>query len=129
MVAEQEFRTATQTQTSQPARLAQCVPMEPADVPVVSNEEKSNDPHSSQQHGEPDDWDPDAKLKLKVGDVTVTVKQPHRGSSSRQRQLDRLEENNETFRHETASHEFRAALQQARNGEEERQNMPGAVVR
>ena len=49
--------------------------MERADVPVVSNQEQSNDPQPSQQHDEPDDWDPDAKLKLKVGDVTVTVKQ------------------------------------------------------
>ena len=49
--------------------------MERADVPVVSNEEQSNDSQSSQQHDEPDDWDPDAKLNLKVGDVTVTVKQ------------------------------------------------------
>ena len=53
--------------------------MERADVLVVSNEEQSNDPQSSQQHDEPDDWDPDVKLKLKVGDVTVTVKQHTEG--------------------------------------------------
>ena len=75
MVAEQEFRTTTQTQTSQPTSSAQCVPLECADVPDECNAEQSNDPQSSQQHDEPDDWDPDAKLKLKVGDVTVTVKQ------------------------------------------------------
>ena len=86
-----EFRTTTQTQTSQPASPAQCVPMECADVPDVCNAGQSNDPQPSQQHDEPDDWDPDAKLKLKVGDVTVTVKQ-HRGSSGRQQQLDRLDD-------------------------------------
>ena len=45
--------------------------MKCADVPDVCNAEQSND--------EPDDWDPDRKLKLKVGDVTVTVKQHTEG--------------------------------------------------
>ena len=79
MVAEQEFRTTTQTQTSQPTSSAQCVPLECADVPDVCNAEQSNDPQSSQQHDEPDNWDPDAKLKLKAGDVIVTVKQHTEG--------------------------------------------------
>ena len=75
MVAEHAFRTTTQTQTSQPASSAQCVPKECADVPDVCNAEQSNDPQPSQQFDEPDDWDPCAKMKLKAGDVTVTVKQ------------------------------------------------------
>ena len=79
MIAEHEFKTTTQTQTSLPASSAQCVPMERADVRVVSNEEQSNDSQPSQQHDEPEDWDPDAKLKLKVGDATVTVKQHTEG--------------------------------------------------
>ena len=109
MVAEQEFRTTTWTQTSQPASSAQCVPMKCADVPDVSNEEQSNDPQPSQQHDEPDDWNPVAKLKLKVGDVTVTVKQHTEG-----RQTDNskwsLGGEQRDFRHETVSHEFRTAL-------------------
>ena len=52
--------------------------MECANVPDVCNAEQSNDPQLSQQHDEPDDWDP-AKLKLKVGDVTVSVKQHTEG--------------------------------------------------
>ena len=79
MVAEQEFRTTTQTQTSQPTSSAQCVPLECANVPDVCNAEQSNDSQQCQQHDEPDDWDPDAKLKLKVGDVTITVKQHTEG--------------------------------------------------
>ena len=53
--------------------------MECTDVPDVCNAVQSNDPQPSQQHDEPDDWDPDAKLKLKVGDVTITVKQHTEG--------------------------------------------------
>ena len=53
--------------------------MECADVLDVCNAEQNNDPQPSQQHDEPDDWDPDAKLKRKVGDVTVTVKQHTEG--------------------------------------------------
>ena len=76
--------TTTQTQTSQPASSAQCVPMECADVPDVCNAEQSNDPQPSQQHDEPDDWDPDAKLKLKVGDVTVVRQTTAVGSLGRE---------------------------------------------
>ena len=53
--------------------------MECPNVTDVCNAVQSNDTQPSQQHDEPDDWDPDAKLKLKVGDVTVTVKQHTEG--------------------------------------------------
>ena len=45
----------------------------------VCSAEQSNDPQPSQQHDEPDDWDPDAKLKLKAGDATATAKQHTEG--------------------------------------------------